>query len=62
MYNIPQEMIDEFNKKMCDIGNNRDYKTDDRHISMDVLMGDTLKELGFGDGISIFYQTSKWYA
>ena len=35
MYNIPQEMIDEFNKKMCDISNNRDYKTDDRHISFD---------------------------
>lgn len=50
MYNIPQEMIDEFNKKMYDISNNRDYKTGDRHISMDVLMGDTLKELGFGDG------------
>lgn len=54
-------MIDEFNKKMYDISNNRDYQTESRHINMDVLMGDTLKELGFGDGVSIFYQTSKWY-
>lgn len=61
MYNIPQEMIDEFNKEMYDISNNRDYQTESRHISMDVLMGDTLKKLGFGDGVSIFYQTSKWY-
>ena len=39
MYNIPKEMIDEFNEKMYDISNNEDYQTADRHINMDILMG-----------------------
>ena len=61
MYNIPQEMIDEFNEKMKYISENQ-WRTEDAHIEMDDAMCYTLKKLGFGKGIEIFEDTEKWYS
>ena len=44
MYNIPQEMIDEFNEKMKYISENQ-WRTEDAHIEMDDVMCNTLKNL-----------------
>lgn len=60
MYNIPQEMIDEFNKKIKYIAENQ-WRTVDAHMEMDAVMCNTLEKLGFGDGIKIFEDTEKWY-
>lgn len=32
------------------------------HITMDCLMCDLLRSLGYGEGIDIFENTPKWYA
>lgn len=61
MYNISQEMIDEFNEKMKYISENQ-WRTEDAHIEMDDVMCDTPKKLGFGKGIEIFEDTEKWYS
>ena len=37
------------------------HDTDERHVAMDDLMCELLRELGYGDGIDIFDNTSKWY-
>ena len=37
------------------------HDTDERHIAMDNLMCELLRELGYGEGIDIFDNTSKWY-
>ena len=59
MYNIPQEMIDEFNKEMKVRSQYKDIKF--AHESMDSLMCGTLEKLGFEDGVWTFIQTYKWY-
>ena len=61
MYNIPQEMIDEFNEKMKYISENQ-WRIDESHIEMDTVMCHTLEKLGFGKGIEIFEDTEKWYS
>lgn len=61
MYNIPQEIIDEFNKKMKYISENQ-WRTEDAHIEMDDVMCNTLRKLGFEKGIDIFEHTEKWYS
>jgi hypothetical protein len=61
MYNIPQEMIDEFNKEMKHISENQ-WRTEDAHIEMDDVMCNTLRKLGFEKGIEIFEHTEKWYS
>lgn len=61
MYSIPQEMIDDFNKKMYEIQHG-DSGTEGKHMDMDDLMLDTLEKLGFGEGVKTFIQTDKWYA
>lgn len=61
MYNIPQEMIDEFNEKMKHISENQ-WRTEDAHIEMDDVMCDTLRKFGFEKGIDIFEHTEKWYS
>lgn len=33
-----------------------------RHIYMDELLCETLKGLGYGEGVEIFNETSMWYA
>lgn len=60
MYNIPQEMIDEFNKEMKARSQYDDIEF--AHESMDTLMCDTLEKLGFGDCVWTFMQTYKWYS
>ena len=60
MYNIPQEMIDEFNKEMKTRSQYDGIEF--AHESMDALMCDTLEKLGFGDGVWTFMQTYKWYS
>ena len=32
------------------------------HLKMDDLMCQVLRELGYGEGIDIFRQSTKWYA
>lgn len=61
MYNIPQEMIDEFNEKMKHISENQ-WRTGDAHIEMDGVMCNTLRKLGFEKGIDIFEHTERWYS
>lgn len=61
MYNIPQKIIDEFNKKMKHISENQ-WRTEDAHIEMDDVMCNTLRKLGFEKGIEIFEHTEKWYS
>lgn len=61
MYNIPQEMIDEFNEKMKHISENQ-WRTEDAHIEMDNVMCNTLRKLGFEKGIDIFEHTERWYS
>ena len=61
MYNIPQEIIDEFNKKMKYISENQ-WRTEDAHIEMDDVMCNTLRKLGFEKGIDIFEHTERWYS
>ena len=58
MYNIPQEMIDEFNKEMKARSQYKDIEF--AHESMGIPMCDTIKKLGFGDGVWAFMQTHKW--
>lgn len=59
---------DEFAKKMKKISDNLKYQNDayydeeDAHMQMDDLMSDLLRQLGYGEGIDIFDNTSKWYA
>lgn len=60
MYNIPQEVIDEFNEKMKYIAENQ-WNTADAHMEMDAVMCNTLEKLGFGKGVEIFEDTEKWY-
>lgn len=60
MYNIPKEMIDEFNKEMKTRSQYKDIEF--AHESMDSLMCGTLEKLGFEDGVWTFMQTYKWYS
>ena len=39
-----------------------DYDEEDAHSKMDGIMADLLRQLGYGEGIDIFDNTSKWYA
>lgn len=38
------------------------YDKELTHMSMDDLMCETLRELGYEKGIDIFEETEKWYA
>ena len=60
MYNIPKEMIDEFNKEMKARSQYKDIKF--AHKTIHSLMCGTLEKLGFEDGVWTFMQTYKWYA
>lgn len=53
---------EEFAKKMKKISDNLKYQEEDAHMQMDDLMSDLLRQLGYGEGIDIFDNTSKWYA
>ena len=36
--------------------------TEDRHIEMDGIMLNFLRQLGYGEAVDIFNRTEKWYA
>ena len=57
----------EFAEAMKDIrdydsGYGQGYNKEIRHVSMDSLMCNILRQLGYDEGIDIFEKTSKWYA
>ena len=62
MYNIPQEIIDEFTNKMRAIYNDDSLYEESMHMDMDDVMCEVLTKLGFGEGVEIFKHTEKWYA
>lgn len=62
MYNIPQEIIDEFTNKMRAIYNDDSLYEESMHMDMDDVMREVLTKLGFGEGVEIFEDTEKWYA
>lgn len=51
---------DDFKERMTELSKGEDIE--DRHVYMDNLMCDLLRELGYGDGVDIFELTGKWYA
>lgn len=57
----------EFAEAMEDIrnyesGHGIGYDKEVRHVSMDNLMCNVLRQLGYGEGIDLYEQTSRWYA
>lgn len=54
----------EFEEKMKELEQDEDENgdTEEVHRCMDDLMCKVLSELGFGEGVKIFYRTYKWYA
>lgn len=50
---------EEFEIKMKELQKN---DTETSHRRMDGLMCELLEELGYEDGIQIFYDTYKWYS
>lgn len=56
---------EEFKQKMAD-AYRQHYEIDDDeevvHITMDCIMCDLLRSLGYGEGIDIFNNTPMWYA
>ena len=60
---------EEFAKAMKKVSDNLNdptghpyYDEEDAHMQMDDLMSYLLRQLGYGEGIDIFYNTSKWYS
>lgn len=53
---------EKFADKMNAIFNEYFNDEERRHIAMDNLMCEVLRELGYGDGIDIFENADKWYA
>ena len=51
---------EEFKKAMQKIDDRGDKEYG--HMEADELMCDLLEELGYGEGVDIFRQMSKWYA
>jgi hypothetical protein len=52
----------EFARQMADVKKRLGGDGEAVHCRMDDLMCDTLRELGYGDGIDIFDDTDKWYS
>lgn len=53
---------DEFRDAMIDISNRLGDDVEVVHASMDALMCDVLKSLGYEKGVDVFVGTYKWYA
>lgn len=51
---------EQFKQKMLEIKGIKDEEN--RHVEADYLMGEVLKELGYGDGVEIFREMDLWYA
>lgn len=57
----PEEFKDEM-VKCFSTPDSVGYNTEDKHREADGLMADVLRELGYGDGIDIFYDSERWYS
>ena len=53
---------EEFKKRMEMLSEKYEDDQEQVHICMDMLMCDTLRSLGYGDGIDIFNNTHMWYS
>ena len=53
---------EEFAVKMSKIEAGNDYDPHDSHLDADCLMSETLRDLGYGEGIAIFENIRKWYS
>lgn len=51
---------EEFKEKMLELSKEKDVE--DRHVDMDDLMTEVLMQLGYFEGVKVFYSTLKWYA
>ena len=55
-------MIDEFNTQMRIIAEKYSDDPESSHYWMDKLMCETLRKLGFDEGIDIFEESARWYS
>ena len=53
---------EEFALTMSDIRKRSENDPEVCHVRMDDCLCDTLRELGYGEGIDIFNDTYKWYS
>lgn len=53
---------EEFTDKMKSIRDQFDDDIEMKHVYMDDCMCELLRDLGYSDGIDIFYKQGKWYA
>lgn len=60
--NIFEDMADRFEKRMRDALLNYGDDPEPCHAAMDLIMCETLEELGFDAGIKIFRHCEKWYS
>lgn len=51
---------EEFYKRMAELA--EDYDIEDDHYTMDMLMCEVLKSLGYEKGIEVFENVDRWYA
>lgn len=54
--------FEEFKEKMIELEVMYEDDPELMHIQMDELMANTLKSLGYKDGVDIFNKVHKWYA
>ena len=52
----------EFKEKMIEIAKRNDLDEEATHAEADYLMCDILTDLGYGEGVNIFYEMTRWYA
>lgn len=53
---------DEFRDKMIEIRERNYSEAEMTHIYMDKFMCETLKLLGYGEGVAVFEKQDKWYS
>lgn len=53
---------DEFRDMMIEIRERNDGEAEMTHICMDIFMCETLKLLGYGEGVEVFEKQDKWYS
>lgn len=51
-----------FYEKMADIRDQYKNDIEEKHFQMDNLMCETLRELGYNAGVTVFENTDLWYA
>lgn len=60
--NINESSIKDYTERMRELADNNDDDIEMRHVEMDNLMCEILKEMGFNELVDIFNETEKWYA